>query len=280
MSDNFRGDEYGTEEDFQQLTGQASPGTGSNTAPAPSTTDPVIDFEGQKIPLSQIKQWQASHTNQSKWQAENTKKSQEFAAQKKAWETKYPDYEKKVKEWEAYNNFLAQNPQAYQEVQQAITKYAAASKAQGPQPQGRDPAYEQLQKELADMKTWRTSLEQRQQQDQLAKETEAAYAELAKNDPDFKKEDFDTFLQEASTKADTVSGLYSLIHQAWKAKSAPDIRKAAEKATLQKIKNKQTSATETGKGGSTAGLPQNKDVSGNWNDIFSKEMEERGLFKE
>ena len=278
MSD-YRNDEYGTEEDFQQVTGQANPDAGSNTA-TPTPSDPVIDFEGQKIPLSQIKQWQASHTNQSKWQAENTKKSQEFAAQKKAWETKYPDYEKKVTEWQQYNDFLAKNPQAYQEVQQAISKYAAASKAQGPQPQGSDPALAQLNKELADMKAWRSSLEQKQQQEALAKETEVAYADLAKNDPDFKREEFDKFLNEASLKANNTTGLYQIIHQAWRAQSTPAIKKAAEKETIQKIKNKQTSATETGKGNSTANLPQNEELSGNWNDIFTREQERRGVFKD
>ncbi len=240
MSTEFRNDEYGSEEDFQALTGSADAAPGSNTTTAPS--DPLIDFEGQKVPLSQVKQWQTAHSNQSKWQAENTKKAQEFAKQKKDWESKYPDYEKKATEWQKLNDFLSKNPQARSEVEQAIKKYAAASASQGPQPAGRDPAFEQLNRELADMKTWRTSLEQRQQQEQLAKETEAAYADLAKNDPNFNREEFDKFLNEASLKAENTTGLYSLIHQAWRAQSAPALKKAAEKETLDKIKKKQIAA--------------------------------------
>ena len=157
------------------------------------------------------------------------------------------------------NDFLSKNPQANAEVSAALRKYATASASQGPQPAGRDPAFEQLSKELQDMKAWRTSLETKQQQEQTAKETEAAYAELAKNDPDFNREEFDAFLNEASTKSNTLSGLYQVIHQAWRAKSAPEIKKAAEKATLDKIKKKQTVATETGKGNSAANLPQNEE---------------------
>ena len=109
------------------------------------------------------------------------------------------------------------------------------------------------------MKEWRTSFEQKQQNEQIAKETEAAYAELAKNDPDFNREQFDTFLNEASTKSNTIAGLYELVHQAWRAKSTPEIKKAAEKATLDKIKKKQTVSTETGKGNTAANLPQNEE---------------------
>ena len=52
MSTEFRNDEYGTEEDFQALTGQAGPEAESNVPAAPgtpSTVDQMIEFEGQKI---------------------------------------------------------------------------------------------------------------------------------------------------------------------------------------------------------------------------------------
>jgi len=209
-----------------------------------------------------------------------TQKAQQFATQKKEWETKVPEYQKKVQEWDKFTDFVGKNPNLQGEIEAAFKKYAAASASQAPQPMGRDPAYEQLKRELDDLKGWKGSLEKEREESKLAKDREEAYAALSKRDPNFNKEAFDAYLAEASEKANNLSGLYELVYEAMRAKSAPDVAKAAQKKTLDNIKNKQSAAVETGKGISPKDLPENIDLSqtGSIDELFEKEMERRGLF--
>jgi hypothetical protein len=117
-----------------------------------------------------LKKWNEAHTNQSKWQTENTKKAQDLAQQRKDFETKYPEYERAYKEWKTLNDALGKYPDMQKELETAFRKYTQSVATQGPQPVGHDPALAQLRAEIEDMKAFKQQVLQEKDQQKLDKE--------------------------------------------------------------------------------------------------------------
>jgi hypothetical protein len=240
-------------------TDATASGDQSGTDAQSQGQEKMVDFEGKQVPYSELKQWYDSHTNRTKWQGENTKKAMEIAKQRKEWESQYPQYEGKIKQWDTFNQFVAQHPDLRDEIEAAFRKRAGVSGVGGV---ARDPRVDELNQKLSKYDEFMTTYQQDVESRKFQQDREQAYALLAKNDPNFKKDDFETFVNDVSTKAENIPELYQILYKAFMAKSASDIAKDAEKKTLENIKKKQGAAVQTGKGGNTArDTPNNEDIS-------------------
>jgi hypothetical protein len=72
----------------------------------PSSQDePEVEIEGEKVKVSQLKEWREAAENREKWQKSNTQKAQEIASERK-----------RLAEAEAIYNVLQKDPQKLQKI--------------------------------------------------------------------------------------------------------------------------------------------------------------------
>lgn len=86
-----------------------STGQGAPVAEASSNQEPVYDVDGEKVPVSKIKEWKSGHLMQSDY----TRKTQELATIRQQYEP-----------YKQVHDYVQQNPDKWAEIQKIVDPYA------------------------------------------------------------------------------------------------------------------------------------------------------------
>lgn len=171
--------------------------------------------------------------------ADYTRKTQDVAEQRKQIETmekEFKDREKqlaeKQREFERYDRFVQEHPDAYQYLRERLTAPPDANVAYQRAQGYTDEKMQSLQQELEDFKAWREQLE-------MDQEKQTVYASIAKENPDFNAEMVDAMLNEWGS-----GGLEALARGAYlaaRAKNPVDQQMRAQQTAADKAAAKTTS---------------------------------------
>jgi len=261
------------------------------------------DGKEQQLPLSKltpvhVKPWYEAHQNRQKWQAENTKKAQEVAEQRRAFEAEQAQHRLALEQLDNWTNYFRSNKglqelvSAYVQgrIPQAMLSQfggAAAQGAQGQpagvqQPAGPDPYLNQMVQRLAALeRSIQEDQKKRLQQEQLAERERAIQAVLPEL-PEAQREAFKQYMEQATGSLSNLTDMYKLLAGSfnWQT-NRESIAKQAEQKTLENIQKKKAAAVETGTQQSAIGLPENVDLSGvkDLDRIFEKFGESIGAYE-
>lgn len=240
-----------------------------------TTSEPLFELDGQQVPLSKldpvkIKVWQDADKNRSKWQQENTRKAQEAADLRKKAETEMIQYQQQLNEYKVWNEFLEKNPDLQNSLREEIARRKQANPTVAPKMQT------ELEKKIEELNAWKIQTESQRRMEQAERRRIEVIEAMAAADPDFNKDDYMNFFEEATKDIDDPMKLHALLRDAMKGRSIQTIKKEAEKKVLSDIQNKRSALVEPGNKMSMNNLPNNKNPS-SYDEAFAIAKSELGI---
>lgn len=238
--------------------------TPEQNQPQSQSVEPQIDFEGQKVSLSEIKKWRETHGNAEKWKAENTRKAQENAQAFKElqaireWREKNPNYETVSSIHNIWNQVLEGDPKLQSMLQQYFQENRNTGVYQQLFPQSSPFAKEldEIKQKLASMDAEKEKIVYEQRINNYLKQQK-------EKDPSFNEKEWQNLFDSFDKDLNAENGLYDLIYYVLKGKNVGKIVDETKKQTIGEIQSKKTAAIETGTTNTARQLPQNKLVDGN-----------------
>ena len=253
-------------------------------APEQVSQEPMFEIDGAEVPFSKVspevaRGWYEAHTNQAKWQASNTQKAQEIAAERKEleeWQKSRPDYESKASELERWEKYLDSN--------QSLREFNRLYAQQDPRALKileqlelghHDPRLSNVTKEIGEL---RSEMERRDEQARIDQEREGALAELRKL-PGFDEPKFSKFFDEATQKGNDTNFLYRFAWDAYRGSQLEAVKEAAKAEYAQEKTQDAKAGVEKGSGTSAVTLPANVKVrtDGDYDEGLSDYFKTKGI---
>jgi len=263
--------EYGdepVEQSFSGTSGDLEFGAKpeADQAPKPSA-EPTFRIGDQDVPVSKVphdtlKEWFDAATNRSKWQGENTRKAQELAEQRKAFEASQGESKQALEEYRLWDQYLKANPGLLSLIQgyhsnnpqiRNLVNQLGYAQPQGPQA---DPRLDALQKEFRDLKGGF-------EKQQTLSEMERAFNAVKAQYPDVPDEEFRAFEAQYldALGRDDNEALYRLLFQAYVGQNKAKIEAATREQYAREKDESRKAAVERGGGSPGATLPENVDLA-------------------
>lgn len=252
--------------------------------PTSAPDEIVFDIDGETVPLAKVppetvKQWYEASSNIQKMAAAHTQRSQELAAQRKAFEEEAGSVRgmmEQLKEtgqepqafiqealrWDSYlkspqgarllpliQAYHYGDPQVAALVQQLAGNYVP----QVPRQQQADPTVSKLERRLQ-------QLEQNNQLSERQRQMQEAFAEVRKQFPDLDENRFRMFEAEMLSRLDDDKTLMQLMMQAFVGANREEIERKTREQYAKEKADSQKAAVETGGGSPGVTTPENINV--------------------
>ena len=276
----------------------------------------TVLIDGQQVPWSKLpeetkKAVTDAYVNSQNWQTANTNRAKALADERKTFDSERQEQKTVMDEWNALNRAFNQYPQLsslmkrFLDGDQAVAQFAnqlyqGGSAAQpGVQPPGVQPpgqgsgslpnqpspmliemqnTLRTLQGQMTNLQKENSTLKQGRESDQIDRDTEAAFAALKADNPNFDRKEFAQYLENVVGTMNDKTALFKLIYDARTGRNKGEIAKKAQADMAKNIKDGKAAAVETGSGTPAVGLPKNVDLSKkSWDDIFDAFGKEQGV---